>query len=134
MNLKSFVLTGLVAGVVANVYDVAVHVGLLPGLYYSTLTGVFRTDPPMHWLVIGDFVAAFVLTWVWARVHTSFGHGAKAGAIGGLYAGVLVYFPSQIFLHLMLAGFPYSLAWVWTICGIVWSVIVGAVIGALYKP
>lgn len=134
MNLKSFALTGLVAGLVANVFDFAVHEGLLAGPYYSQLPSLFRTDAPMHWLVIGDFLAAFVLTWVWARVHSCFGRGAKGGALGGLYAGVLIYFPSQIFLHLLLANFPLSLAWVWMLCGIALTVLIGAVIGALYKP
>jgi hypothetical protein len=134
MNLKRFLVAGLVGGVVANVYDYVVHAQILEGSYYSQLSGLLRPDAPILWLVVGDFVAAFVLTWVWARVHPCFGAGAKGGALGGFYAGVLIFFPSQIFLHLLLVGFPYALAWIWTITGILWAVIVGAVIGALYKP
>lgn len=133
MNLKRFLVAGLAGGVVGNVYDFVVHEKLLAS-QYAAVPGLFRQDAPIQWLIVGDFVAAFVLVWVWDRVMACFPPGgAKGGAIGGLYAGVLVTFPSQIFLYLLLVGFPYSMSWIWTICGIVWSVLVGAVIGALYK-
>ncbi|HEY7514325.1 MAG TPA: hypothetical protein VIC87_07600 [Vicinamibacteria bacterium] len=44
-----------------------------------------------------------------------------------------VNFPTWIFGHLILEGFTYTLAWVWTTVGIVWCVIAGAVAGAVYK-
>jgi len=59
--------------------------------------------------------------------------GAKGGASYGLYAGILINFPTWIFAHLIFEGFPYSLAWTWTLVGVVWCVIAGAVAGALYK-
>jgi hypothetical protein len=133
MNLKKFLVAGLVGGVVGNVLDFVVHGQVLAGQYYSKVPQLFRTDTPTYYFVILDFVAALVLTWVWAKVHTSFGSGAKAGATGGLYAGVLVNFPCQIFPCLMYVGFPSPLCWIWTIYGILWFVIVGMVIGALYK-
>lgn len=133
MNLKRFLVAGLAGGVVGNVFDFVVHGQILTAKYYSQHPNLFRQDTPPYWFIIGGFVAAFVLTWVWDRVQGSFPSGAKGGAIGGLYAGVLINFPAQIFAHLVYVGFPYALSWIWIVTGIAWAVLVGAVIGALYK-
>lgn len=133
MNLKRFLVAGLAGGVVANVMDAVVHGQILTAKYYAQMPGLFRQDNRLPWLIGGTFVAALVLAWVWTKVHTCFGGGAKGGALGGFYAGVLINFPGQAFAYLMFAGFPMALACLWTIYGILWAVVVGAVIGALYK-
>ncbi len=131
MNVKKVLLAGLVVGVVMNVFDFVVQGQLLAG-YYAQLSFLKR-EPPIPWLVVGDFVAALVFVWVYDRVFSSFGGGAKGGATFGLYAGVLVNFPTWIFANLIFVDFPYGLAWVWTLVGVAWGVIAGAVAGATYK-
>jgi len=131
MNMKKLLLATLGVGVVANVVDFVFH-GLIMRGYYARLP-VMRPDAEMPLLVIGDFVAALVFVWVYDRVYGSFGGGAKGGATYGLYAGVLVNFPTWIFAHMLFVGFPYGLSWIWTAFGIVWFVINGAVAGAIYK-
>jgi hypothetical protein len=133
MNVLKFLIAALVVGVVMNVLDFVVHGMILQGAYYSQLTGLFRQDAPMAWFIIGDFVVALVFVWVYDRVHGSFGGGWKGGATYGLFAGILVNFPTWLFANLMYVGFPYSLAWILTIYGILWTVIAGAVAGMLYK-
>jgi len=132
MNVKKLLLATLGVGVVVNVVDFIVHGQIMAGTY-SQMTSLFRQDASIVWLIIGDFVAALVLVFVYDRVYSSFGGGPKGGATYGLYAGVLVNFPTWIFAHLLFVGFPYSLSWMWTIYGIVWTVIAGAVAGAMYK-
>ena len=131
MNVKKFLLAAVAVGVVVNIVDLVVHGYLLTG-YYSQFS-FFRKEMPVQWLVIGDFVAALVFVWVYDRVFSSFGGGLKGGATFGVYAGVLVNFPTWIFSHLLIGGFTYGLAWVWTAIGIVEAVIAGAVAGAVYK-
>jgi hypothetical protein len=131
MNVQRFVLASLVVGVVMNVIDYVFH-GLIMASTYASLP-LFRQDSQIAWLVFGDFVFAFVFVWVFARVRGSFAAGAGGGATFGFYAGVLLSFPMNLFLHLLLVGFPYSLSWIWTVYGIVAAVIAGAVAGALYK-
>ena len=133
MNVKKLLLATLAVGVVMNVLDFIVQAQVLQGMYYSKLTSLFRTDMPVAGLVIGDFVAALVLVWVYARVMGSFEGGPKGGATYGLYVGVLANFPTWIFLNMLIVGFPYVLAWIWTIYGTVATVIAGAVAGAIYK-
>jgi hypothetical protein len=131
MDVKKLLLAALAVGVVANVFDFVVQGQLLAG-HYSNLP-LFKPEPPIPWLVFGDFVAALVFVWVYARVHGSFGGGPKGGATYGLYAGILVNFPTWIFAHLLFVGFPYALSWIWTAVGVAWCLIAGAVAGAVYK-
>jgi hypothetical protein len=131
MNVKKLLLAGLVVGVVMNIVDFVVQGQLLAG-YYSNLA-LFKKEAPIPMLVFGDFVTALVFVWVYARVFSSFGGGPKGGATYGLYAGILINFPTWIFAHLLFEGFPYGLSWTWTLLGVAWCVIAGAVAGALYK-
>ena len=131
MNIKKLLLTAVVVGVVMNIVDFVVQGQLLAGLYASL--PLFKKEASIHLLVIGDFVTALVFVWVYDRVRSSFGAGAKGGASFGLYAGILINFPTWIFAHLLFEGFPYSLAWTWALLGIGWCVIAGAVAGALYN-
>ena len=134
MNAKQLLLTTLAVGIIANVLDFIVQGMILQRAYYARLSGVFREDAPVYWLIIGDFLVALVLVWVYDRVYRSFGGGAGNGARYGLYAGILVNFPTWLFLPVILARFPYGLAWIWTIYGVVFYVILGAVAGAMYRP
>jgi len=133
MNLKKVLLSTVGAGIVGNVLDYVVHGNILTAKYYSQIPALFKQNPPIQWFVIADFVAAFVLVWAWQKVRGSFGGGAKGGATGGFYAGVLVNFPAQIYLYLTLNGFPYELSWIFIVYGILWYTILGAVIGYLYE-
>jgi hypothetical protein len=132
MNVKKVLLTALAVGVVMNVFDFLVQGMLLSG-WYSQFSILRKGPPPILWLVVGDFVAALVFVWVYDRVASAFAAGPKGGALFGLYAGVLVNFPTWIFAHLIIEGFTYGLAWGWTALGIVWGVVAGAVAGAVYK-
>jgi hypothetical protein len=133
MNVKKLLLAALVVGVVANVLDYIVHGLILSGPYYSQLTGLFRQDMPRAWAIIGDFVWALVFVWVYNRVYSSFSGGAKGGATYGLYVGILLNFPGNLFMTVMFKDFPYELAWIWVIWGIIAAVINGTVAGAIYK-
>jgi len=133
MKLQKLLVATVVLGVVWNVLDFVVHGMILSGSYYSQLTALFRQDVPIAWFVIGDFIAAFVFVWIFDRLSGGFGGGPKGGATYGLYAGILVNFPTWIFAHLLYVGFPYGLAWIWTIYGIIAFVIAGAVTGTMYK-
>jgi hypothetical protein len=130
MPLPRLLLTALIVGVVVNVYDFVLHNILLTGPVYSHIP-ILHTAVSVPLLVLGDFVAALVFVWVYQRVRASFGPGAAGGAAFGLYAGILVNFPTWIFCYLLIEGFTYGLAWVWTLAGIGWGVLAGAVTGAL---
>jgi hypothetical protein len=130
MDFKKCLTIGVVIGIVANVLDFVVQGNLLAS-YYSQPP--FRQDNVIAWMVVGDFMAAWVFAWVYLKVAGSFPPGPVGGAAMGFYAGVLVSFPGAIFMHLMFQGFPYALSWIWVGYGIVWYVVAGAIAGAMHK-
>ena len=130
MPVSKLLVTAVVVGIVVNVYDLLVHGMLLQGPLYSKLP-LMRTDMSVPLLIVTDFVAAVVFVWVYQRVRSGFAPGAGGGATFGLYAGVLVNFPTWIACYLLLEGFTYGLAWAWILTGILWAVLAGAVAGAL---
>ena len=132
INIKKFVIAVLGVGVAVNVYDFVVNGMILQNAVYAGMP-IFKQNMPLPWLIIGDFVAALVLVWVFDRVYGCFSGGVKGGAEFGFYAGVLINFPTWIFCYLLLNGFTYKLAWIMTVVGIIWAIIGGAVAGALYK-
>lgn len=131
LTTKQVALAVGVGGVLANALDIAVHGYLLGTEYYSRLPGVFRDDGSPVALVLGDFVAVGVFLWVYDRVWTSFRPGALGGATFGLYAGVLIGFPTHIFVNLAIVDFPYPVAWAWTANQVVWGGLVGGAVGAI---
>jgi hypothetical protein len=132
MNLTALVKLGVVTGVVMNVLDFIVQGNLLAGMYAAA--PAFRnTNDVIPYLVLGDFVAAFVFCWAYLKLGAATGPGAGGGATFGFYAGVLVAFPTFIFIHLLINGIPYGLMWVLTLYSVIAYVILGAVAGALHK-
>ena len=130
MTRKQLVLSIAAGGIVANVLDFIAH-GLVMGSVYAEQTALFRSDGSLLWLNLGDFVSVAVFVWVYQRVRSCFRGGAAGGAIFGLYAGVLIGFPTHIFLNLVIVDFGYGLAWAWTVHEVVWTVTVGAVVGRI---
>lgn len=133
MKSSKFWIAVAAAGVVMNIVDIVLQGKIMESMYYSKHQDVFIMTTSPAWFVLGDFVAVLVMAWVYDKVSSSFAAGWKGGAMYGLYAGVLVNFPTWIFVHLFLKGFSYRFAWFSTIYGIVWSVIAGIIIVALYK-
>ena len=133
MKSSKFWIAVLAAGVVMNIIDYLVQGMWLTNAIYSQMPETFNMTTNPLWYVVGDFVTVFVFVWVYDRVYGSFGGAAKGGALYGLYAGILVNFPTWIFLHLFIRGYSYHLAWISTIYGIAWGVVAGAIVGAIYK-
>jgi hypothetical protein len=132
MNWSALLKLGVVTGVVLNVLDFIVQGNLLAGMYAAS--PAFRTTTDIiPYLVAGDFVAAFVFCWAFLKLGRATGTGAAGGATFGFYAGVLVGFPTYIFMHLLITGVPYSMAWVMTVWQVIAYVAIGAVAGAMHK-
>jgi len=128
---SKFWIAVLVSGLVMNVVDFVGQGMIMTNMYYSKHADFFYGTTNPLWFVIADFVTIFVLAIVYDRVAASFSGGWKGGAVFGLYAGVLVNFPTWIILHLFITGFSYKYAWFSTIYGIVWTAIAAAIIGAM---
>ena len=130
MYLKKWLMIGIVVGIVGVVFDVIVHGILLAGYYTQA---PFRQDTSLAWATASNVVAGLVFAWAYLKVAGSFAPGVSGGAKMGLYAGILVNFPSVIVLNLVIQDFPYALSWCWVASGIVFYVIAGTIAGALNR-
>lgn len=134
MNYKRFLIAFLAGGVVMNVLDQITH-GLILKSTYEANSALFNsadsTSPALY--IIAAFIASAIFVWVYAKVIDSVGAGPKGGLLFGIYAGILISFPGMLYMHIMIAGFPYYLSWVWILNTIVVYAIAGAVVGQLYQ-
>jgi len=82
--------------------------------------------------VIGDAFAALVLVGPYARTRSVFGASPKGGAVYGVYAGLLMNFPTWLFMSAYFS-WPYRTAWHVTLVLILVTVVAGAIMGAVYQ-
>lgn len=129
MNMRR-VLTGtVVVGIVANVLDYVLWNYVLTS-WVAGMTFMVA-EPPMMWMVIGDFAGAFMLMWAWDKMGSSWGTGPANGFKFGAFIGALIAFPSTLFWQMFLDGFGYVLAWKMIILSVVFYGVLGAVAAAL---
>ena len=133
MKNSKFWIAVVVSGVAMNIVDFVLQGMVMTPMYYSKHADVFIQTTNPVWYVVMDFIMVFVLAWVYDKVAASFNSGWKGGAMYGLYAGILVNFPTWIFLHIFIKGYSYKFAWFSTFYGIVWTVIAGAIVAGIYK-
>jgi hypothetical protein len=131
MDFKALLKIGIVAGVLMNAFDIIAQGTLMAGLYTAS---VFRNpEEEIVYLVLTDFVAAFVFVWIYLKLGSATGPGVAGGATFGFYAGMLYAFPMFYAMHLLFNGYTAQLAWLNTVYQVIVYVIVGATAGALNK-
>jgi hypothetical protein len=105
--------------------------GLLLGSTFAQIPGV-QAEFSKVWETVGDLALALVLVWMYDRVKGAFGAGLKGGATYGLYAGLVMNFPTWLW-PVLYFGWPYGPAWVLVIVFTLLVVVSGAVIGMVYE-
>ncbi len=133
MKSSKFWIAVLAAGFAANVFDFIVQGNLLWKMFYANLPALYNQTGNPLWLTLTDFIAVAVFAWFYDVVYKSFEGGMKGGMKFGLYAGIFLNFPAWLFAHFLFNGFPYGLSWVLTIYGVIWGMVVGSIIGMMYK-
>jgi hypothetical protein len=127
MNMRRILVGTVVLGIVGNAMDWVLN-NYVFGAAWAALPFINAT-PPLMWLVIGDFAAAFMFMLMWDRFST--GHGAAAGFKLGLFAGAFINFPMTLFWSIYVKDFPYTLAWEMIVVSTIWYGILGAVASML---
>ncbi len=130
MNWTRVLLGGIVAGIVTNIADFLMH-GMVMAETYKKYDQVFSQAEanPLHFAAVSVVVAIFVAI-LFGKSRASWGAGWKGGAAFGLWFGLAFFFMN--FYHpLVIAGFPYYLAWCWGGIGLIDGVLAGAVLGAI---
>lgn len=132
MNWPKIAIAGLVAGVVGNLYDFAMHAGIMANTYlkYSEVFSQEQASPLHFFLVsICVWIAVAIL---FAKTRGSWSPGWKGGAAFGAFFGIAIFFTN--FYHpMVLEGFPYHLAWCWGGINLLGAIVGGSVLGAILK-
>jgi len=84
------------------------------------------------WEIVGDAFAALVLVGLYARTRSVFGSSVAGGAVYGVYAGLLINFPTWLFMTVY-AGWPYGATWLLTIVAVLLTIFACAVMGGVYQ-
>ena len=132
MNIGKVIKTGIAVGITAIALDFVVWNFALSS-YVAGLPFVNTTYAvALTWNLVGDLLGGLVFALVFDRVRGSFGPGLAGGLTFGLYAGILINFPTWHAAHLYIKDWPYSASWVWTCAGILFGLVGGAVAGIMY--
>ena len=132
MNWTKVLIAGVVGGIAMTISDYVLH-GMVMAPTYTGLPAVFSQEQsnPGWFFVIGISmgVAAAIL---YAKTFGSWSGGWKGGAKFGFFLGLVAFF-SPFYDTLVVDGFPYYLAWCQGGIALIGAVVLGLVIGLLYK-
>ena len=130
MNWNKVLLAGLVGGVVMWLVNFLLYGVILGGTHASY--EIFRRDAnPVMFLFVGVCMAV-VSAILFAKTRSSWGQGLAGGATFGFYLGLVGAF-AQFLNVLIFQGFPYFLSWCWAGSTLIATVVLGAVLGLVYK-
>ena len=132
MNWTKVLIAGVAGGVAMTLSDYVLH-GMVMASTYAGLPDVFSQEQsnPAWFFVIGACmgIAAAML---YAKTAGSWSGGWQGGATYGFFLGLIAFF-SGFYNTLVIEGFPYYLAWCQGGIALIGAVIMGLVIGLLYK-
>lgn len=131
MNWTKAILAGVVGGIVKNLVDWGMHGGIMGDTY--TKYEVFGAEPanPMHFFLTAICIGIFAAL-LFARTRDSWGDGLMGGVSFGVWTGMMVFF-GNFYNALVIKGFPYYMSWCWGGMEFIGMVVLGAVLGLMYK-
>lgn len=136
MNTKRWLIASVAAFVVLGVLEFVINGILLSDLYKQT-AALWRPEADimrLMWLMwLSYAIAAPVLAFVYTKGYEAGKGGIGQGARFGFYMGVFLAASISLGFYAVLP-IPGMLAVYWFIGGVVEYVIVGAVVGAIYRP
>ncbi len=130
MDLKKWLLGGVVAFVVMYILSYIWYMPLMGGFYGDAFADVARPNVDFLWITLGYLFYGLAMAFVYPIGYQG-GPGMKEGMRFGLIAGVLIWLAPQ-FIYLGSFELTFKGTLVDTIYHIVEAMIGGTVIGALY--
>lgn len=135
MNGKRVLLGGLVAGVFVNISEAILNGGILMDEYEAMgeTFGLTEASWAIVGYILGAWIMAFVVAWLYAAIRPRFGAGPGTGVIAGSVVWIVGYgIPTIWFLALGLTYGPGP-----TVLSLVWTLVemglAGIIAGWLYK-
>jgi hypothetical protein len=108
INWTRVVAGGLVAGLVMNVFEAALHAGVLGSDAEALLTkyqiAMPQSPGPIVALITMTFVLGIASVWLYAAIRPRYGAGVKTAMIAGLAVWVMAHLWSGVYLGMGFGG------------------------------
>lgn len=112
MNSSRILLGGLIAGLIMNVSEAALHAAVLgdeTGLLYERFAiEIPGTAANLTMLISATFILGIVSVWLYAALRPQFGAGPRTAVICGVAVWLLAHLWSGVYLGAGYAGICYS--------------------------
>jgi hypothetical protein len=138
INMTRVILGGLVAGLVMNVGEAALHAGVLGAdaqeLFTRYQVAATPSPVPIMSLILMTFVLGIVSVWLYAAIRPRYGAGAGTAIVAGLAVWVSAHAWAAVYLGMGFANLiPPKLAYLPAAWGLIEAPL-GTLAGAwLYK-
>jgi len=131
MNWAKALLAGVVGGIVVNIYEFGMH-GFVMADTYMKYPVFDKEQANPAWFVTLSVIMGIFAAIIFAKTRSSWSPGPKGGLVFGFWVGLIAFF-AQFYYPLVIAGFPYHLAWCWGGITLIGYLLFGLVVGAMYK-
>ena len=132
MNWSRTLIAGVVGGVLASVLNFVFHGLILAGTYESRPEVFNQEGGGEVWFLVAGIIVVTVAAAGFSKSRSSWAPGFAGGVPFGLMVGGVIGFTS-FYWPLVIADFPYYLAWCWLGVDLITYGIVGGVLGLLIK-
>jgi len=117
IHVRRLLIAGLVAGLILNIGEAALHAGVLGEATTAAYAALNRTVVPdamnLVLLIALTFAQGVLMAWLYAVTRARFGSRFTTAACVGLAAWFLSSVYAAIYLHAGLPGiFPQNIVWV----------------------
>jgi hypothetical protein len=132
MNWTRIVVGGLLSAVVTWLLGFLLH-GILLADTYASYSDVFSQEAsnPL-WFLLASVALQLIGATIFARTRAAWNPGWNGGLVFGLWIGLLIGCVS-FYWPLVIAGFPYYLAWCWLGVDVITYGLGGVVLGIVIQ-
>jgi len=134
MKIKQLLLGTVIIGVIWNIADFILQ-GIILKSTYESISGYVSMDSinPVWWILF-DFIQAFLVTWFFRKVMSSFERSPQGAMLFGVFLAIILAVPTVFIEGITVKGFPMWLAWLWLVQYIIYGAVAGYILGMLSKP
>lgn len=134
INWQKWLIATIAVFVGVFILDFIIHQQLLGDLYkenYRLFTSMKVMESRMSYMIASQVLFAAFFTFLYTQGYSGKGSIAE-GLRYGLYLGLLIHVPKSVGSYVW-SLYPMDLLQAWAVTGVVASIILGGIVGALYN-
>ena len=134
LNVKQWIIASIAVFIAMSILEFIVHAVLLQS-WYVEYPQYWRPEAEMMglmgWMHLGYAIFALLFTLIYSKGYEG-KPGVGEGIRYGFWVGLLLHLPKMFALH-TIYPYPGGLLVAWMVSGIIESIILGALVGMIYK-